>query len=238
MKNPTDFNTWVGSYLDKIVNQFKKSNLYSSFKPLAKLLKSKSKYLQIIFKTPTDFKHKPLARILVIVGVSLCLISVFNNSQQLIANSVQNRLAADLSSAYQQRPPKPIHIYIPWKVDVGIKQQAIVNHRWSFNPDFASHLFTSARPGEPGNIIIYGHNKRQILGNIRALKLGDKITLITADEHQHHYQVTAVEQVSASQTKYLSPTEKEMLTVYTCSGFADRHRFVVRAAPVNQMAEN
>lgn len=127
----------------------------------------------------------------------------------------------------------PTHIYIPWKVDVAIDPEVYKNGRWTVSDTNASHLVQSAFPGEKGNIIIYGHNKRNIMGNIRAMKLGETITLTTASGAKRVYQVVSTHEVRPEDTSFLAPTEEEVLTLYTCSGFMDSMRFIVRATPVN-----
>ena len=97
----------------------------------------------------------------------------------------------------------------------------------------ASYLKQSAKPGEPGNIIIYGHNTRQIMGNIRALKGYETIQLTTQDGTIHKYKISLIDEVDPSETKYLLPTEEETVTLYTCSGFMDKKRFIVQAKPIS-----
>ena len=123
---------------------------------------------------------------------------------------------------------QPTHILIPWFVDVKISQQSIVDSRWTIAQNEASHLVSSAKPGENGNIIIYGHNTRAILGNIRALKGGEIATLTSADGQQYHYRITEIMEVKPDEVEHLLPTKQEMLTIYTCSGFLDSMRFIVK----------
>ena len=51
----------------------------------------------------------------------------------------------------------PVHIEIPWKVDVGIVPSTLKSGRWSISEVAASFLIQSSFPGEGGNIVIYGH---------------------------------------------------------------------------------
>lgn len=148
------------------------------------------------------------------------------------------RLESALLDEYQQmaevlpdRPSRPKHIFIEWFVDSAIETQVYAENRWTISSNFSSYLDQSARPSEPGNIIIYGHNTRNILGNIRALKGGEEIKITSEDETERLYVVTEIHEVGADQTKYLEPTFEETLTLYTCSGFMDQKRFIVRAKP-------
>ncbi len=176
-------------------------------------------------------QSKLLPILLINIGLVLVLFFIFTKTSNLISGYHQQQLVKNLLSTHQNRPPRPTHIYIPWKVDIAIKQHMFANNQWTIDPKYASHLFTSARPGEPGNIIIYGHNKREILGNIRALEPGHVITITTDDGQKHLYQVDNTYQVKANDTQYLNPTQTETLTLYTCDGFGDQQRFIVRAVP-------
>lgn len=144
----------------------------------------------------------------------------------------QEVLAEYASQEVEGAEWRPVHIEIPWFVNVSISQQVLIAGEWTIAENEASHLANSARPGEAGNIIIYGHNTRAILGNIRALRGGEIITLRSANGTEHRYQVKEIVEVNPDQIEYLLPTNEEVLTIYTCSGFMDKMRFVVRGERV------
>ncbi len=144
----------------------------------------------------------------------------------------QDLLAQYASYEVEGAEKRPVHIEIPWFVDVDISQQVLVAGEWTIAEREASHLANSARPGEAGNIIIYGHNTRPILGNIRALQGGEIVTLTSADGSKHQYQIKQIVEVRPDQVEYLLPTSEETLTIYTCSGFMDQKRFIVRGERV------
>lgn len=135
-----------------------------------------------------------------------------------------------------ERPAAPAHIFIRWFVDAGLAPGVYQNGHWTVDVAQATYLEQSARPGENGNIILYGHNKREILGNIRALKGGELITLTTTDGKEHQYKVATMKEVSPTDTDWLEPTDQEVLTLYTCAGLMDAQRFLVRALPVTMNA--
>ncbi len=113
-------------------------------------------------------------------------------------------------------------------VDEGRK----INGVWTIADDAANHVAQSALPGDAGNIIIYGHNTRKIFGRLIEKKPGDYVSVTTADGKLHQYRIFQTFTVSPSRTDLLSPTTGETLTLYTCTGFLDSKRFVVRALPV------
>lgn len=126
---------------------------------------------------------------------------------------------------------RPVHIYSQYFLDIDIEPAVYNDDRWTISSDKASYLLNSSLPGSDGNIIIYGHNKRKILGNIRAYKTGETVTLSLDNGTQKDYIVTELHEENPSNTVYLEPTDHEVLTMYTCSGFMDSKRFVVIALP-------
>jgi LPXTG-site transpeptidase (sortase) family protein len=153
------------------------------------------------------------------------------------AKELSLQMDQQIVDSYAQQSPinraaKPTHISIKWFVDVDIDDSVIHDGDWTISEKTASHLTESANPGEKGNIIIYGHNTRQILGNIRALTGKELIRVQTADGVEHHYKIISLQEVDDKQINFLKQTDEEILTLYTCSGFWDKQRFVVQAVPV------
>lgn len=147
------------------------------------------------------------------------------------------RMESDLVAQFQEQqietPITPTHISIQWFVDADIEPHIYQNNQWTTSTEKASYLSQSAQPGTDGNIIVYGHNTRAILGNIRALKGSETIVLTLSDGSIREYQISKIIEVSPTQTEFLKPTQTETLTLYTCSGFLDKNRFIVQAVPIN-----
>ncbi|MBP7842385.1 sortase [Candidatus Woesebacteria bacterium] len=176
-------------------------------------------------------KNAPL--LLIVVGAFLMSVSGLHWYFKYQSLS----LDADLLSQHSQENQTatgfiPEHIYIQWFVDTPISEQVLIDTNWTISETDASYLRQSAQPGQPGNIIIYGHNTREILGNIRALKGTEIITITTKNGEKHRYKVSLITEVDPDQTEYLLPTNEETLTLYTCSGFLDKKRFIVQAKPI------
>lgn len=132
-------------------------------------------------------------------------------------------------STYRARPT---HISIQAvHIDLPVFETALSGNTWEIANDGISHLAISARPGQKGPIILYGHNTNNRFGPIRWLTKGDKIALTTADGRIHGYQVDKTDDVDASQTSALVAVTGETLILYTCDGFADLKRFLVFATP-------
>lgn len=126
----------------------------------------------------------------------------------------------------------PVRIFIPGLIEVGLETNTYENGRWTVSEYAGSYLAQSAKPGEPGNIIIYGHNRPGIFVDLPKVSVGSTITLTLADEKTRDYRIEAIHEVDPSRTEFLQPTPTETLTVYTCSGFLDSKRFIVQAKPI------
>lgn len=177
---------------------------------------------------------KQIPEILIVLGIFCIAFSGFYWLGRLRALRMESQLLAEYNNLPQplvSRPSRPRHVFIKWFVDSEIEAQVFIDNNWTISGDKTSYLDQSARPKESGNIILYGHNTRKILGNIRALKGGEEVALTTEDGSTHLYEVSEIHEVEPNQTKFLEPTSEETLTLYTCSGFLDQKRFIVRAIP-------
>jgi LPXTG-site transpeptidase (sortase) family protein len=138
-----------------------------------------------------------------------------------------------VTSEAHLRAALPIKISIPTaQVNLSMIESQIVNGVWETSDKFATHLNTSARPNEGGNIIVYGHNLRRIFGPLKQVKKGDEINLTTTDGKVISYQVIAIEIVEPENIDLVLPTKSEVLTVYTCTGWLDSKRLVIKAVPI------
>lgn len=141
-------------------------------------------------------------------------------------------LSAQLADVSVNDPPHPVKISISWYVDVPIKDGYVQNNDWTLFDKEAVYIVDSARPGYAGNIVIYGHNTREVMGNLRIMKGYEKIKLTLSDGSEKWYQVKLLKRVDPSAMTYLNPTPTETLTLYTCDGLGDSQRFIVQASPI------
>lgn len=175
-------------------------------------------------------KNAPL--LLIIAGAFLVLLSGTHWYLRYKALSFDSQLVGQYQQTNNDTDELlPTHIFIQWFIDTPISEQIFENNTWTISETEASYLAQSAKPGENGNIIIYGHNTRKILGNIRALTGNETITLTTKNGSTYQYKITLIKEVDPDQTEYLLPTTEETLTLYTCSSFMDKKRFIVQAKP-------
>ena len=127
--------------------------------------------------------------------------------------------------------PKPIKLFIP-QIDkaLSVSEGSYVDNRWSISEGGVSHLTTSATPGTVGNSVFYGHNRREILGGISNLKIGDPIYIVMDSGEIVKYEVYETREIKPEEVEILNQSADSRLTIYTCSGFLDSARFVVFAS--------
>lgn len=116
-------------------------------------------------------------------------------------------------------------------------QPTMINHGvWTTFAHEASYLTTSAQPLESSNIIIYALPRPGLFEHLNQVKIGDMITLQTTDKKEFEYIVQDVKIVPPSDGEILEPTDHEVLTLFTASGFLHSKRLVVQALPVKTMS--
>jgi LPXTG-site transpeptidase (sortase) family protein len=124
----------------------------------------------------------------------------------------------------------PAQITIPSiGIDLPIDLGAIKDGVWQISYNNPTFLDISARPGSGGNIVIYGHNKKVIFGNLPYLSLGQKIYIKTVGGKIYTYVAYQKDFVGPDRVDLVSPTTTEELTIYTCWGLFDTQRVVIKA---------
>lgn len=143
------------------------------------------------------------------------------------------KVAPVVTASAHLRSDRPTRITIDSaNIDISIVEANIQEGIWQTSQTEVTHLSTSARPAENGNIVLYGHNMQHIFGNLPAVKMGDRVVLTTEEGQKYYYQVADITVVDPSQIQTVLPTQNEVLTVYTCTGFLDSKRLVLKAVPV------
>jgi LPXTG-site transpeptidase (sortase) family protein len=114
-------------------------------------------------------------------------------------------------------------------IDLVVSPARVENSLWQVSKEGASYLWGSGIPGREGNVVIYGHNTNRLFGPIRWLKTEAEIKVINRKGEEFVYKIVETKTVSPDSVEVLSPTEEAILTLYTCTGFWDSQRYVVRA---------
>lgn len=114
-------------------------------------------------------------------------------------------------------------------IDLPIKKTFIDKGEWEISEIGVSHLATSSNLDIDGNIILYGHNTLDMLGNLHSVKLNDQIVLKDSKGKNYTYSVSSIQVVDPSDIDKLSSFDGQTLSIYTCTGFADLKRLLIKA---------
>ncbi len=168
-----------------------------------------------------------LGGVFLLGGIFLLIYALFGNRNTPVIGYAPSTFSAPL-----KRESLPNFIHIMGFIDLPVEEMQFSSTGWQVSDTAASIASTSARPGETGNIVMYSHNTRNLFGKLSRVKKGDVITLTTQDGKEHGYAVTDRVIVNPDEIDLLRPTQVEVLTLYTCSGFLDSKRLVVQAKPL------
>jgi LPXTG-site transpeptidase (sortase) family protein len=80
-------------------------------------------------------------------------------------------------------------------------------------------------------VVIYGHNKKAIFGNLPYLSIGQDVIIKTGDGSVFTYTVTEKYFVGPDRVDLVSQNGSSELTLYTCWGVFDNQRAVIKAKP-------
>ncbi len=170
--------------------------------------------------------------LIAIISTATSTLSLGYWSHKLFSTNPQNLGAPAIVEITQKSLALPVHISIENLIDIPIESFLVEDGSQPVSDTKATFTLDSSRPGEVGNTIIYGHNSNQIFGKMRLLKGGERIVVTTEDDQKHEYYVADIQEYNLEEVGPLHPTNEEILTLYTCAGFFDSKRLVVRAIPV------
>ena len=124
----------------------------------------------------------------------------------------------------------PDRISIPSiQLELPITAATISENQWLLYDDKVSWLSTSAVP-RTGNVILYGHNRVNLFGNLKKVEAGGEIKIWDGAK-THSYKVVEKRQVAPGDVDVVL-SDKDQLTLYTCDGSFDQKRLVVIAHPI------
>ena len=191
------------------------------------------------------------------IGLLVCLGGVFaygyfetwaaQQPQALVSNQESGPESGPLTALPGISPARPARIEIPGiGVNRAVVTMGLVNRgeqvEWdtdslfatSSRPDLVGHLEGTANPGQPGNIVLAGHNYNRgvfnwsgVFYSLGTLQPGDLVYLVDENDVRFTYRVDQVDQlpwpaasadVALAHIKRLGPSPDERLTLVTCSG--------------------
>lgn len=125
----------------------------------------------------------------------------------------------------------PLRVVVPKAgIDLSVVEAKVVDGYWELSETTASHGVGSANPGEIGNTVIFAHAREGLFLPLRNIAESEAIYVMTKDRWQR-YKVATRKLVDPSHVEVIAPTNDEVLTLFTCSGFLDSKRLVVTAKP-------
>lgn len=135
-----------------------------------------------------------------------------------------------LTSDFSNQAVLPTYISIPsLSLSLPTFEATITNGIWQIHDHGVSHLSSSHNPGENGNGIFYAHNTEELFGKLHDIQKGDQIHVTTKNAEQFSYTVTDIQTVNPTDIDILTSYNTETITLYTCTGFADLKRLIVKA---------
>jgi len=172
-------------------------------------------------------ENKPsLAEKLIILGILLFLLGTLSHTQIFINSIISQREHPRKEYAVQS----PTSISIPSiKLETKVIEGGIVNGNWILSDDNALFLPTSGKIGEGFNTIIYAHNTDKLFGKLRNIKQADMIVVRDRTGKEFKYKVFSIENVDPQDLRKLYSTEKNIITLFTCDGWFDQSRLLVKA---------
>lgn len=174
---------------------------------------------------------RPLGVIFLCVGMLLLSYYLIHTALYNRSLSLSTRLLQAFSAKKNSLSALPLHISIGETIRLPVIEAGVVDGKWLIAEDKANHVWNSANPTDKGNIIIYAHNTPPLFGTLENVAIGEYVHVVTSDGVDHQYQIISKEVVSPAYTTPLQPTSAETLTIYTCTGFLDSQRLVIRAIP-------
>jgi sortase (surface protein transpeptidase) len=151
-------------------------------------------------------------KLLIFLGAILILTSAawrVHKSQILSFNADYGELTVNEEHVQKLNPPI-VSISLPkLKMNLQVEEATIKDGTWQILENKVAHLDLSANPGEGGNVVMYGHNKRSLFGPIRWLYVGDLIELTTEDGTKHTYQISQTFETTPDGIEHILPKSEE-----------------------------
>ncbi len=173
---------------------------------------------------------KLLSRLFILIGLLCYSLGIYNiwliNDPNRM--SFQNYTYAESKQLVNDVRPAKISIN---NLDIALPliPSSIIEGNWETTDKGASYLASSPVPGSTGNSVIYAHNWASLFGNLVSILPGDEVKIEYDDKSVKTFVVKYTSTVTPDTTSILAPTNDKRITLYTCIGFLDSHRFVAVA---------
>lgn len=114
-------------------------------------------------------------------------------------------------------------------IQLPVTSKEVSKGNWPVSSSSLIHVASTPKPGDSGNSVIYGHNWSNMLGSLTKATIGQKIEVYDDQGQKTDFIITDIQTVKPTQTELLDQTSYSVITLYTCTGFLDTQRLVIRA---------
>lgn len=171
-----------------------------------------------------------LGNTLSILGISLIVVGF-----SLIVRSKTLSLPLSKVSIATYSPLWPKNVRIKSiSLEAEVASGGYKDEKWILVNDHALYLPTSSKLGDGGNTILYAHNTDKLFGNLKKTSVGDIIDVNDADGKTYSFSIYSKEYIKANQMGKLATNLKDTITLFTCDGWFDEKRLVVKATRLEQ----
>lgn len=176
-----------------------------------------------------------IAKISILLLLLLLLVPMNARAQNIETKVLVNKddIKVDISpvSDYSDIPLRIVIKDIG--VNSNVKESQIVNGTWEVNDKSANFGHGSSYLDEPyGNTIIFAHARENLFKNLLNAKEGNIIEVL-GNKGIYQYKIVKIHKVLPNDINKLVSYGAENLTLFTCEGFGDEYRLVVKAQKIN-----
>lgn len=167
-----------------------------------------------------------IPRYLILLGILILILGIFihlgTNSRYFFSQREKQ-----VSQVFGSDPK---NLTIPsLGMDVSVSQGGIKDGEWILSDKEASYLPTSGELGEGFNTIIYAHNTLKLFNPLKYAELGEVIVVKDTKGKEYRFVIFSKEDIDPSNLQKLYTKEKNVLTLFTCDGWFDQSRLIIRA---------
>jgi LPXTG-site transpeptidase (sortase) family protein len=124
----------------------------------------------------------------------------------------------------------PLRIIIPSaSINLDVEVSPINGNTWDVSPTKVSFgTGTSYLNESHGNSVLFAHARKGLFRDLRNVKLKDKISII-GSENLYTYKVMSIEKILPSEIDKIKSVGDTNLTLFTCEGYEDQYRLMIKA---------
>jgi LPXTG-site transpeptidase (sortase) family protein len=153
--------------------------------------------------------------------------------QAQVANQRVVLERAEMMPNVVNKVPKQI-IIKSLSIDLKVVPGTVQDGEWEVSETKANYLVGSGGVGDRGNVVIYAHKRPELFEDLIAAAAGDMVT-VEAEDVVADYEILSKRVVSPDEVSVLESNPRlSELTLYTCNGWEDEERLVVKARLVRK----